>query len=175
MRKDTERSASGIIELGILVPSQTRYISVNCSLVLSMLFTIYTAAMNDPIRPPFRADIPEPVLLSPPIEHLTKSGTYIPPSMRPFIRLDENSDISEMRQLTTQHDAFRVRRWTLPSWGWIGIRTYYGHSDAEWETFRRKVVGAYYVLEFDEGDKFRILWVEDREHLEGADNERTRE
>jgi hypothetical protein len=141
--------------------------------LLSISATIL--AMPELIRPPFHSDIPEPVMVAPPAEHLTSEGVYIPPSVRPHIRLNTDPDFTEIRHLHLLYDKHRVRRWMLPSWGWVGVRTYYGHSDAEWETFRRKIVGAYRVLEIDEADKFRILWIEDKEKLDGADDGRARE
>ncbi|ORY12425.1 hypothetical protein BCR34DRAFT_613993 [Clohesyomyces aquaticus] len=127
-------------------------------------------------RPPFRTDIPEPKLVDPPPEHLTEEGVYIPPKIRPHIKLDSNPDYSHIRQIYNLHaDYFRARRWMLPSWGWVGIRTYYGHSEDDWERFRRKVLSAYYVYETEEEDKFRIIWIEDRERLENAEDDTARE
>ena len=130
--------------------------------------------MYVPIRVPYRTDIPEPVLVAPPAEHLTSEGVYTPPSVRPKIRLREGMDVPHQNQLNIMHGYDRVRRWILPSWGWIGIRTYYGHDDAEWETFRRKVIGAYHVYEPDEVEKFRIIWIAGKDELEDADDDRTR-
>ncbi|KAF2472980.1 uncharacterized protein BDR25DRAFT_341746 [Lindgomyces ingoldianus] len=145
-----------------------------------VLFIVATSAMGDPMwppsaRPPFRTDIPEPVLVDPPAEHLTEEGVYIPPSIKPYVKVRNNHEFSHIRQLYLFHDAFRVRRWKLPSWGWVGIRTHYGHSDADWETFRRKIVGAYHIYKTEEGEKFRILWIEDRDKLDNADDDATRE
>src|SRR5690242_20081696 len=131
--------------------------------------------MYAPIPVPFHADIPEPVMVDPPAEHLTEEGVYIPPSLRGYIRINNDPDISHVRQLHILYSKHHVRRWKLPSWGWIGVRTHYGHSAAEWETFRRKVVGAYSVTSIDEPDKFRVLWLEDESRLDGADEAQARE
>jgi hypothetical protein len=125
-------------------------------------FVLASSAMPNPdwppsARPPFRTDIPEPILVDPPADQVTKEGLYIPASKRPYVKLEDDSRFSHLRQLYQQHEGFRVHRWILPSWGWVGIRTYYGHSDAEWEAFRRRLLGAYYILEIDEAEKFRIL------------------
>lgn len=130
---------------------------------------------NDFITPPFRTDIPEPVLVNPPAEHLTEEGVYIPPNIRPHIKLETESGLSHIRQINILHDGFRVRRWKLPSWGWVGVRTYYGHSDEEWENFRRKLINTYYVFEVDEADKFRIIWIEDKEKLDDVGEDGARE
>jgi hypothetical protein len=126
-------------------------------------------------RPPFRTDIPEPKLVEPLPEDLTEEGVYIPPKIKPHIVLRNDPNFSHSRQINNQHDAFRVRRWNLPSWGWIGIRTYYGHSDNEWEAFRRRILSAYWIMETEEEEKFRIIWIEDKEKFENADDKTTRE
>ncbi|KAJ4985248.1 hypothetical protein SVAN01_09290 [Stagonosporopsis vannaccii] len=131
--------------------------------------------MYKPIRVPFYDDIPEPVMVDPPAEHLTEEGVYIPPSLRSYVRFDNDSDVSHIRQLYILYSKHHVRRWKLPSWGWVGVRTHYGHSAAEWEQFRRRVVGAYSVTSVDEPDKFRILWIEDQSKMEGADEAQARE
>jgi hypothetical protein len=130
--------------------------------------------MYEPIRAPFHPDIPDLVMVDPPAEHLTEEGVYIPPSVRPHVRIKVDPDYSQIRQLENLYSTHTVRRWMLPSWGWVGVRTYYGHSAADWETFRRRVVGAYEVFEVDEADKFRILWIEDEGKLEGADEAQAR-
>lgn len=114
-------------------------------------------------------------MVNPPTEHLTEEGVYIPPSLRGYIRINNDPDISHVRQLHILYSRHHVRRWKLPSWGWIGVRTHYGHSAADWETFRRKVVGAYSVTSIDEPDKFRVLWLEDESRLDGADGTQARE
>lgn len=131
--------------------------------------------MYEPIRAPFHADVPEPVMVDPPAQYLTEEGVYIPPSVRGYVRVNNDPNISHIRQLYNLYSKHQVRRWKLPSWGWVGVRTYYGHSATEWETFRRRLVSAYSVTQVDEPDKFRILWIEDESKLDGADEAQARE
>jgi hypothetical protein len=132
--------------------------------ILPLLFL--STVMSKPITPPFRTNIPEPFLVFP-IHHSSqaKASTFLLASNQ-HVKFRHNPRYSHVRQLHSTYNAHRVRRWMLPSWGWVGVRTFFGHADAEWETFRRKIVSAYETYENDEGEKFRILWIEDEGRLD---------
>ena len=88
------------------------------------------------------------------------AAPYIPAHIMPIVQEVEPS------MYCLSEDT--VRAWTRPSWGWVGFRADYSrHSEEEWESVRKRVWERYKFQHYQEMDKFRILWVEDRERFEG--------
>lgn len=89
------------------------------------------------------------------------SPPYVPPDKREIV-LRDDPHITELQKDT-------IRAWTRPSWGWVGFRTDYDTvTEAEWAKVKRRLWERYKFQSYQEPDKFRILWVEDRERLGGA-------
>ncbi|KAF8166042.1 hypothetical protein B0H34DRAFT_856240 [Crassisporium funariophilum] len=78
---------------------------------------------------------------------------YIPPN---FLAIMDNTD-QDQRDLGPD----QPRCWTRPSWGWVGFRIDYSHTDDEWAAVKKRVWERYRYNRYSDVEKFRILWIED--------------
>ncbi|KAF8148859.1 hypothetical protein B0H34DRAFT_863213 [Crassisporium funariophilum] len=102
----------------------------------------------------------EPNYRKPTYRH-RKKPFYIPPN---FLAIIDNTDPNHMDLGFDQ-----PRCWTRPSWGWVGFRIDYSHTDDEWAAVKKRIWERYKYNQYSDVEKFRILWIEDRERFEGKD------
>jgi len=121
---------------------------------------------------PYTEALPEPHTVTDyPIPAVGEEGYRTPPTYnfdKPFYIP------AEILRFIEEHDEYmyelrrvQPRCWTRSSWGWVGFRLDYECSDEEWESVKRRIRERYLFTEYNEPEKFRILWVEDRERFSG--------